>query len=180
MIPLISAVIPTYNRLSFLKEAVESVLGQTLSPLELIIADDGSTDGTEEYGATLLKESGIRYLRLKNSGLPGKVRNAGAEFAAGKYLAFLDSDDLWKPEKLERQLAFFQEHPDLPICHTRELWLRGSKVIFQSGQRYARSGYLFPEALKKCIIGPSTVMMRRNVFKQIGRFRERTQPSQSR
>ncbi len=124
MIPLISAAIPTYNRLSFLKEAVESVLGQTLSSLELIIADDGSTDGTEEYGTTLLKESGIRYLRLKNSGLPGKVRNAGAGFAAGKYLAFLDSDDLWKPEKLERQLAFFQEHPDLPICHTRELWLR--------------------------------------------------------
>ena len=146
---LISVMIPTFNRIEFLKEAVESVLSQTISPVEMIIADDGSTDGTEEYGTGLARRPEVSYIRLKHSGRPGKVRNAGAGVAAGEYLAFFDSDDLWKPEKIEKQLAFFQENPNIPICHTREIWLRSGRVVSQSGQRHARSGYLFPDALKK-------------------------------
>jgi len=170
----VTAIIPTYNRLSLLREAVFSVLAQTYPPAELIVVDDGSADGTKEFCMELSAErpDTFRYLRFAHSGLPGKVRNAGARAAKGEYLAFLDSDDLWKPEKLSRQGAFFEEHPDIHVCHTREIWQRGEKVVSQAGQRHRRSGNLFPDALKKCIIGPSTVMMRRELFEEFDGFRE--------
>ncbi len=166
--PFLSVIIPTYNRSVQLKEAVASARAQTVKDFELIIVDDGSTDGTEEY----MKDSGAQYIRTDHTGMPGKVRNIGARAANGEYLAFLDSDDLWKPEKLARQVGFFEQNPDIPICHTREIWLRSGKTISQSHQRHARSGDIFKDALKKCIIGPSTVMMRSDLFFKVGRFRE--------
>ncbi len=170
---MISVVIPSYNRLPLLQQAVESVFHQTCDQVELILVDDGSTDGTEGFGAALATDKpNVHYLRLEHSGMPGQVRNAGARLAGGKYLAFLDSDDLWQSEKLARQLAFFEQHPEIRICHTREVWLRGGKEVSQAGQRHARSGHIFPDALKKCIIGPSTVMLERSLFEELGGFRE--------
>jgi len=170
--PRVSVVIPTYNRLSLLREAVFSVLQQTQPPAELIVADDGSGDCTGEYVQALEAPFPVRYVHLPHCGLPGKVRNAGARPAVGEYLAFLDSDDLWRPQKLARQIAFFVENPGIGICHTRELWRRGKKTVSQAGQRHRRSGWIFADALKKCIIGPSTVMMRRELFERFGGFRE--------
>ena len=118
------------------------------------------------------KLNSLRYLRIPHCGMPGKVRNAGARLATGEYLAFLDSDDLWMPEKLARQIAFFEENPEIQICHSREIWRRGEKVVSQAGQRHRHSGNIFADALKKCIIGPSTVMMRRELFEKFGGFRE--------
>ncbi|UCF99790.1 MAG: glycosyltransferase family 2 protein, partial [Spirochaetaceae bacterium] len=134
----------------------------------------GSTDGTDKFCLNQLRENPdtFRYLNLSHTGLPGKVRNAGAREAEGEYLAFLDSDDLWKPEKLSRQIAFFEEHPKIQICHTREIWQRGDRIVSQAGQKHRRSGYIFADSLKKCIIGPSTVMMRRELFEEFGGFRE--------
>jgi glycosyltransferase involved in cell wall biosynthesis len=170
----ITTIIPTYNRLPLLREAVLSVLNQRCPPLELVVVDDGSDDGTEAYCAAQLQEypDRFRYLRLPHCGMPGRVRNAGARLASGEYLAFLDSDDLWEAEKLSRQVGFFEEHPEIRICHTREIWRRGERVVSQAGQKHRRSGYLFSDALEKCIIGPSTVMMRRELFEQFGGFRE--------
>ncbi len=151
-----------------------SVQAQTYPQMELIVVDDGSTDGTQEFCAEQLRErpDTFRYLNIPHSGRPGKARNTGARQARGEYLAFLDSDDLWKPEKLARQIAFFEEHPELRICHTREIWQRGQKIVSQARQRHRRSGDIFPDALKKCIIGPSTAMMRRKLFEEFGGFRE--------
>jgi glycosyltransferase involved in cell wall biosynthesis len=142
--------------------------------MELIVVDDGSADGTEEYCANQLRKypDTFRYLNLPHCGKPGKVRNAGANLATGEYLAFLDSDDLWMPEKLARQIAFFEEHREFRICHTREIWQRGQRIVSQSGQRHRRSGDIFPGAVKKCIIGPSTVMIRRELFQEFRGFRE--------
>jgi glycosyltransferase involved in cell wall biosynthesis len=153
-------------------EAVGSIQGQTFQVGQLIIVDDGSTDGTEKYVQKLNNRDKVRYLRILHSGMPGKVRNAGARLAAGEYLAFLDSDDLWTPGKLARQIAYFGEHPEIQICHTREIWQRGEKIVSQAGQKQRRSGFIFTDALKKCIIGPSTVMMRRELFEGFGGFRE--------
>lgn len=169
---MVTIIIPTYNRLPFLKRAINSVFCQLYRQSQLIVADDGSTDGTGGYVQDLNNPQNLRYLPLPHSGFPGKVRNAGACLATGEYLAFLDSDDLWKSEKLARQVAFFEEYPEIRICHTREIWQRSEKVVSQAGQKHRRSGNIFADALKKCIIGPSTVMMRRELFEELGGFRE--------
>jgi glycosyltransferase involved in cell wall biosynthesis len=168
----VSVILPTYNRSMQLREAVQTVLSQTQLPFELIIADDGSTDGTGDYVQKMNNVGMVHYLRIPHCGMPGKVRNAGARLAAGEYLAFLDSDDLWKPEKLARQTNFFEGHPEIRICHTGETWQRGEKIVSQAGQKHKRSGNVFADALMKCIIGPSTVMMRRELFEEFGGFRE--------
>jgi len=168
----VSVIVPTYNRADYLAEALWSVREQTCRVGQLVIVDDGSTDGTEVYVQSLNNQPNLRYLRIPHCGMPGKVRNAGARLATGEYLAFLDSDDLWEPEKLARQVAYFEEHQEIQICHTRETWQRGEKIVSQAGQKHRRSGIIFADALKKCIIGPSTVMMRRELFEELGGFRE--------
>ena len=164
--PLISVIIPTYNRYPLLLEALESIRRQTYTHVELIVVDDGSTDSTPE----LAGHPGMRYLRIDHCGKPGRVRNEGALVSSGRLLAFLDSDDFWKPEKLEKQVRFLKEHPREPLCHTREIWLRNGRIVSQSGQTHSRWGNIFEDCLKKCIIGPSTVLLDRELFFSIGMF----------
>jgi glycosyltransferase involved in cell wall biosynthesis len=169
---MLTIIVPTYNRLPYLKNAINSVFHQVYRRFQLIVVDDGSTDGTEDYVHSLNNQENLRYLRIPHCGMPGKVRNAGVRLTTGEYLAFLDSDDRWKPEKLARQITYFEEHPEIQICHSREVWQRGEKIVSQAGQKHKRSGKIFVDALKKCIIGPSTVMMRRELFEEFGGFRE--------
>lgn len=163
---LVSVIIPTYNRLEFLKEAVSSVREQTYRTWELIVIDDGSTDGTRSW----LKDSRIKHVVIPHCGMPGHVRNIGVREARSDYVAFLDSDDLWKEQKLEEQIRFLEMNPSLPLCHTREIWLRGKKTVSQAGQKHSRSGDIFSDSLRKCIIGPSTVLMRKHAFFDAGSF----------
>jgi len=102
--PGVSIILPTFNRTRFLTAAVESVMAQTYADWEMIIADDGSGEQTRDY-LRALRDPRIRVLWLEHCGNPARVRNAGIEAAGGRYLAFLDSDDLWAPTKLQRQLA---------------------------------------------------------------------------
>ena len=166
--PLVSVVIPTYNRASLVREAVASVLAQSYRPLELIVVDDGSTDAT---GDSLALRPEVRVLRQPHTGMPGQARNAGVRLARGEYLAFLDSDDLWLPHKLERQVAAATAAGGA-IWHARERWVRSGRVLSQRSQRHRRSGDLFADSLRKCVIGPSTALLRRAVFEQAGGFRE--------
>ena len=166
--PLVSVVIPTYNRAPLVQEAVASVLAQSYRPLELIVVDDGSTDTT---GAALASRPEVRVLSQPHTGMPGQVRNAGVRVARGEYLAFLDSDDLWQPPKLERQVAAATQAGPA-IWHTRERWVRSGRVISQRAQRHRRSGDLFADSLRKCVIGPSTVLLHRAAFTGAGGFRE--------
>ena len=166
--PLVSVVIPAYNRAALLREAVASVLAQSYAAFELIVVDDGSTDATAAFLRTACE---VRLVRQDHTGMPGQARNAGARVARGEYLAFLDSDDLWLPHKLAVQVAAAAAAGDA-INHTRERWLRGGRVISQRGHRHRRSGDLFTDSLRKCIIGPSTVLLRREVFEAAGGFRE--------
>jgi glycosyltransferase involved in cell wall biosynthesis len=168
MDPVVSVVIPTYNRLPQLQEAVSSVKAQSYENYEIIVADDGSSDGTAQW----LEKQDVRFVLLAHTSFPGLVRNRGVESARGKYVCFLDSDDVWKEQKLEKQVAYFKNNSEAVICHTREVWLRKGNIISQSGQKHRRAGYIFPDALKKCIIGPSTVMMERKAFLECGTFCE--------
>ena len=180
--PLVSVIIPTYNRKGPTLEAAASVLGQTFRDFELLLVDDGSEDGTEAafLGRGFGPEEGaaLRYLRLAHLGMPGAVRNRGAACARGKYLAFLDSDDLWAETKLEKQVRLMEgsnaagETVRPRLSHTRELWLRNGKVVSQAGQKHERQGDLFAASLRKCVIGPSTVLLERSLFEETGGFRE--------
>ena len=172
-LPEVTVVIPTYNRRHLLERAINSVLEQTFQPFELIVVDDASEDRTWEYLQRVIAEdSRVSAVGLdRHLGMPGAVRNRGVAASSGGLIAFLDSDDRWLPDKLEKQVPFHREgRPH--ITHTRELWLRKGKRVSQKGQTHRREGALFMESLKKCIIGPSTVMLDRELFDSLGGFDE--------
>ena len=167
--PLVSVIIPTYNRGWIIGEAVDSVLAQEYPNTELIVVDDGSTDATDAVLAAYGDR--IRLLRQKNRGVSA-ARNAGIRAAAGELIAFLDSDDLWLPAKLGRQVAFFQQHPDAVACQTEETWIRNG-VRVNPGKRHRKpSGMIFIPSLELCLVSPSAVMIRRELFDQVGLFDE--------
>lgn len=115
--PLTSVIIPTYNRARDLKEAVNSVLRQTYQNMEIIVVDDGSTDETHELMNSFTDQR-IKYIKKKNERHPGKTRNVGLQAARGEYIAFLDDDDLWLPEKLEIQMAEMRKQPQYAWSYT--------------------------------------------------------------
>ena len=114
----------------------------------------------------------LRVLHRAHSGFPGAVRNAGAAHAEGRWLAFLDSDDEWLPHKLTEQLALAAAEPTLRIIHTRERWVRNGVEVSQVRLKHRRGGDLFEDSLHKTIVGPSTVLLRRDLWDEHGGFRD--------
>src|SRR5579859_7346175 len=117
--PEVSVILPTFDRLKYLKKAVDSVISQTYPHWELIIADDGSGDETQTY-LKQIRDPRATVIWLPHSGNPAAVRNNAIQKARGQYLAFLDSDDLWMPRKLERQLELMRLHPERRWSYTSE------------------------------------------------------------
>lgn len=170
---LVSVVIPAYNAAAHLRATLESVLAQSHSALEVIVVDDGSTDDTFE----ILTEFGskVRVLRQPNAG-QAAARNHGARKAAGEFLAFLDSDDLWDGDKIERQVDLLERHPEAlaVYCDHRAIDVSGA-VIGESGAlRHLRpSGNVLQALLLgSCIVTPGLVLMRRSAFESSGDFDE--------
>ena len=165
--PRVSAIIPTYNRKAYVLEAVDSVLEQTYGDYELIVVDDGSEDGTGEA----LKEYSekLRYAHQDNNGV-SSARNSGLELAEGEFIAFLDSDDLWLPEKLDIQVAWMDKHPEAQICYTDEIWIRRGVRVNPRKKHAKYSGEIYPQCLPLCIISPSSALMRRGLFEEVGTF----------
>ena len=166
---LVTVIIPTHNRWPMLGEAVESVLAQTSPGYELIVVDDGSTDETplrlRGYGAR------ITVLTRRRRGVAA-ARNLGASRASGQYLAFLDSDDLWQPNKLQRQLDLMESNPAVEICQTDEIWIRNGVRVNPGKKHRKPSGDVFRASLELCLVSPSAVMMRRELFERVGGFDE--------
>jgi len=168
---LVSVIIPTYNRRELLKRAIQSVLNQTFSKYSLTIIDDGSTDQTDK----ILKEfkgNKIHYFRQEHKGVSA-ARNLGIKEARGEFIAFLDSDDAWHPKKLEVQLEFFRKHPEAMIAQTEEEWIRDGRPLKPQKKHKQHSGNIYRECLPLCIVSPSAVMMRREIFETVGPFDER-------
>jgi len=174
--PRVSVIIPVYNRAELIAQAVESVLRQTFSDFELLVVDDGSSDGTWEalqrYG------SRIRALRQEHQGASA-ARNLGIQTAAGEYLAFLDSDDLWQPQKLARQVAFLDQHPEAALVHCDGWVIKGQDVPADLASRatfYAtRLPPHGPEAPARLMSAPiitSHLMVRSAAVKRAGGFAE--------
>jgi glycosyltransferase involved in cell wall biosynthesis len=152
-----------------LREALESVRAQTCNDFELIVVDDDSSDET----ATQLRHMGgaIRLITQPHRGVAA-ARNRGVSAAQGRYLAFLDSDDLWLPNKLAVQLAFMNERPEVAICQTEEIWIRRGARVNPKARHRKPSGDIFKRSLELCLVSPSAVMMRRNLFIEVGGFDE--------
>jgi len=168
--PTVSVIIPTYNRASFVREAIESVLSQTHAELKLIVVDDGSQDSTYDVISSI-DDSRICYLRQERRGVSA-ARNLGVSRSNANFISFLDSDDLWLPEKLKVQLEFFRTHPEESICQTEELWIRRGRRVNPRAKHRKHSGWIFRECLSLCIVSPSAVMIRRDVFDRLGGFDE--------
>jgi glycosyltransferase involved in cell wall biosynthesis len=165
----VSVIIPTYNRCAMLLEAIDSVLAQSVTAIELIVIDDGSTDGTAEHLMRLDKT--IRIERIDHSG-PAAARNRGVALASAPLIAFLDSDDLWAPRKLERQLAFMRANPACAISQTGEIWIRNGRRVNPGVRHRKRAGDIFIDSLRTCLISMSATMMRTDLFRSLGGFDE--------
>ncbi len=166
--PTVSVVIPSYNRACLLKEAIDSVLAQDFVDFEIIVVDDGSTDDTPEI---LDSYTSIRVVRQAHRGVSA-ARNAGIARTTGQLIAFLDSDDLWLPKKLTAQTAFFKAHQDALICQTEEVWVRNGVRVNPKKRHKKYSGMIFERCLELCLVSPSAVMIKRNLFDDVGWFDE--------
>ncbi|HEY2542901.1 MAG TPA: glycosyltransferase [Gaiellaceae bacterium] len=174
--PLVSAAIITHNRARYLDDAISSVLGQTFGDLELIVVDDGSTDGTEDVVARH-DDPRVRYIRQDHRG-KAVARNTAFQLAGGNFVAFCDSDDYWCPDRLERQLAVFEEHPSVGMVHGQVDLV--DSVGRPLPERTASQRALFAAAHRKratyasyafnCCCLSSTILVRREVFDTVGPY----------
>ncbi|MEF2229668.1 MAG: glycosyltransferase family 2 protein [Pseudodesulfovibrio sp.] len=164
---LISIILPTYNRAQFIESALRSVFVQTHSRWELVIIDDGSTDGTSEVLARY-DDPRIILVRQENQGVSA-ARNAGVARCSGGVIALLDSDDEWLPRKLEKQLAYMRRH-GYEICQTDEIWIRGGRRVNPKAKYAKPEGWFFKDSLEMCLISPSCSMFTRAAWEVMGPF----------
>ena len=166
---VVSAITPTYNRARFLPGAVSGVLAQSFHDLELIIVDDGSEDDTRSTIDPFLSDERVRYFYQENQG-QSHARNFALRQARGDYIAFLDSDDLWCPDKLEKQLAAFEAHPGIDVVHGDESMIDedGAVTSFKNMKRY--SGHITRYLLADNSVSITTALVKRKCFDQMGGF----------
>lgn len=165
----ISVIIPSYNRAGLLPRALDSVLAQSHPVAEIIVVDDGSTDHTAQLLAG--RYARVEYVRQPNRGVSA-ARNAGLARARHEWLCLLDSDDSWRPDKLEKQVQALRQNPAFRLCHTDETWYRRGKLLQQRRKHAKRGGDLFQHCLPLCAISPSSVMIHKGVFEDVGGFDE--------
>ena len=163
----VSVIIPTFNRIEFLFHALDSVFSQSYAATEVIVVDDGSTDHTVEKLSPAYPS--VRFLRQENQGVSA-ARNLGVIKAENPWIALLDSDDRWAPEKLDRQINHLSQNPSLRAVHTGEKWIRNGKEINIPASLDKTKDGLWERSLEKCIICPSSVLLHQSVFEKIGTF----------
>lgn len=164
---LVSVIIPTFNRGLLVVKAIESVLNQTYKNYEIIIVDDGSTDET----SLLLKDLPVQYYKTDNHGV-SHARNFAVSKAQGDWIAFLDSDDIWLKDKLEKQVHFLEENPQTYLIHSDEIWIRNGIRVNPHKKHKKGGGDQYIPSLKLCAISPSAVMMSKEKFIDLGGFNE--------
>ncbi|MCB0336772.1 MAG: glycosyltransferase [Bdellovibrionales bacterium] len=162
----VSVIIPVYNRLEMLRKAVESVLSQSFNDMELIVVDDGSLIDLTEIQERV-QEQGHCFLRTEHRGVAA-ARNTALKMAQGEWIALLDSDDLWYPEKLERQLAFHERHPELKLSQTLERWYRNDSLVNKQRKHEQPEGEVFRDVCERCCVSSSSVILHHTVFNDCG------------
>ncbi len=169
----VSIVIPTYNCANLLERAIKSVLAQTYENWELIVVDDGSTDETENLVVSFQRiEPRIKYIRQNNSGAPARPRNTGIRNSLGEYIAFLDHDDEWLPDKLKKQVTLLETSPEVAFVSCDVIVLSSERGEFISSPGYKGENFLKKMLEKNLILTASSVVVRKKVFNEIGLFDE--------
>lgn len=165
----VSVIIPSYNRAHTLARALDSVLAQTRPPEEIIVIDDGSSDATE----ALVRETypQVIYLHQANRGVSA-ARNRGIRQARGEWIALLDSDDEWLPDKLATQMELLQRRPGHRLIHSDEIWIRNGVRVNPMKKHAKSGGRIFQQCLPLCAISPSAAMIHRDLFAEMGLFDE--------
>ncbi len=164
----ISVIIPTYNRYTLLKRAITSLYNQTYQPKEIIVVDDGATDDTFQIKNDFPE---ILYIYQANRGVSA-ARNVGIQKASCKWIAFLDSDDEFHPQKLQKQVEFHKKNPAILMSYTAENWIRNGKEV-KIPKKYRKIGKdIFLENLSYCNIAPSSVFLHRKILDDVGLFDE--------
>lgn len=166
--PSVSVIVPTYNTLSYLPEAIGSILNQTFEDFEILLVNDGSTDQTEEW-VKRLTDSRIHYIYQKNQGLSA-ARNTGIRLAQGKYIALLDADDRWAPTKLAKQVAYLNVHPEMGMVHTWVSFIDGQGTSTGRIWKTQAEGWVLPQLLHRNDVAVLSVLVRRECFETIGEF----------
>ena len=166
----VSVIIPTLNRINTLQRAIDSVIAQSFKSIEIIVVDNGSSDGSvkmlKKYYPT------AKLIHEHKSGVSAS-RNKGIKYAKSPWIAFLDSDDAWDQKKLEKQINLLHNsHDKYRLIHTNEIWIRNGKRINQMKKHQKFGGYIFNECLSLCCISPSSVLIDRSIFDDMGLFNE--------
>ena len=165
----ISVIIPTFNRAGLIKRSLASVLSQTFKEFEVLVIDDGSTDETYNVVKEFLGDKRVRYIYQGNLGVSA-ARNLGVSLSHYEWVSFLDSDDEWLPGKLEAQVNYSYENSNIEFIHTEENWIRNSKKVNQPKQYKKLGGNIFSHCLSLCAISPSTSLMTKRLFNDVGGF----------
>lgn len=168
----VSVVIPCFNRKKTLSRSIDSVVNQTYKPSEIIIVDDGSTDGTRDF--IIKSYPNIKYFFQPKKGV-SSARNKGIRESSSDWVAFLDSDDEWLPQKLEKQINQLGKYSEIFISHTNEIWIRNGVRVNQMKKHQKYGGYIFDKCLDICRISPSSVLIHKRVLKDVGVFDEALQ-----
>ena len=170
---LISVILPVYNRETQIIRALESVIKQQCVNFDVWVIDDGSTDSTAKvvkaYIAENFLEQKVFYHFIENSGV-SIARNTGIELSKGEWIAFLDSDDEWLPEKLRLQSDHVKANPKCQLVHSDEIWIRNGKRINQMKKHKKSGGDIFLRALELCLISPSATLLKRDLLIEVGVF----------
>jgi glycosyltransferase involved in cell wall biosynthesis len=167
--PQVSVIIPTFNRCSLVPRALKSVLEQDHPSFEVIVVDDGSSDGTAAHIPT---DGDVKLVVHPSNRGVSAARNTGIRYCSGRFIAFLDSDDYWLPGKLKAQTAFFSRNPSAVACQTDEIWIRHGKRVNPQRRHLKPSGDIFRQSLDLCMVSPSSVMLKKTLLEEIGLFDE--------
>ncbi|GBD96979.1 MAG TPA: glycosyltransferase [Nitrospirae bacterium] len=167
----VTAVVPAYNRERTVKRGIDSILSQSHMPEEIIVVDDCSTDRTRE----VLEGYGDKIIRVylpQNSG-PSKARNEGIRHAGSGWIAFMDSDDCWKKDKLQNQVDYLKKYPFYQILQSDEIWIRNGVRVNPCRHHTKPAGWIWEPSLERCLVSPSGVLIKKSLIEQYGGFDER-------
>lgn len=168
--PRVSVIIPTFNRSEKVVRAVSSVLTQSFKDFEIIVVDDGSTDNTHEALSEYMSK--IHYIQHPDNMGVSAARNRGITSSIAPWIAFLDSDDYWLKEKLSVQMEFVDQNPHTVACQTEEIWIKNGRRVNPKKRHKKPSGNIYAQSLKLCLVSPSSVIIKRSLFEEVGLFDE--------